>query len=275
MVKKALKFDEVGYWSELKLDIIKAYATEYSKIISKQNIRHIYIDAFAGAGIHKSKTSGTYIAGSPTQALAVTPPFKEYHFIELDTRKVGHLKKLLSDKPNVFVYSGDCNQILLQDVFPKARWGDFKRGLCLLDPYGLHLNWKVIETAGRMKSIEIFLNFPVADMNRNVFWHNPQGVGENDIERINAYWGDDSWRQAAYTTKNDLFGHQEKEINRVIAGRFRQRLIDKAGFAYVSEPLPMRNSQRAVIYYLLFAAQKPVAKKIVDFIFKKYRLKGQ
>lgn len=36
MVKKFLEFDEVGYWSELKLDIIKAYATEYSKIISNK-----------------------------------------------------------------------------------------------------------------------------------------------------------------------------------------------------------------------------------------------
>ena len=43
----------------------------------------------------------------------------------------------------------------------------------MLDPYGLHLDWEVIETAGKMRSIEIFLNFPIMDMNRNALWRNP------------------------------------------------------------------------------------------------------
>lgn len=274
MSKKALKFDEVGYWSELKLDIVRDYATAYSKIISKQNLQHIYIDAFAGAGIHKSKTSGTYIAGSPTQALVVNPPFKEYHFIELDTNKVDHLKKLLGSKPNVFVYAGDCNQVLLKDIFPKAQWSDFRRALCLLDPYGLHLDWQVIQMAGKMKSIEIFLNFPIADMNRNVFWHKPDGVRESDIKRMNAFWGDDSWKDVVYTTKNDLFGYENKEVNHVIAESFRDRLKKVAGFKHVSHPLAMRNAHKAIIYYLFFASQKPVANQIVEYIFNKYSQKG-
>lgn len=162
----------------------------------------------------------------------------------------------------------------MQDVFPKARYEDFKRGLCLLDPYGLHLNWEVIETAGKMRSIEIFLNFPIADMNRNVFWRNPEGVRESDIERMNAFWGDESWRDVVYTTKNDLFGHQDKEVNHVIAESFKERLKKVAGFKHVSQPLAMKNSNNAIIYYLFFASQKPVAKKIVEYIFDKYSQKG-
>ncbi len=33
----------------------------------------------------------------------------------------------------------------------------------------------------------------------------------------------------------------------------------------------MRNSTKAVIYYLFFASQKPVAEKIIGDIFSKYR----
>jgi hypothetical protein len=44
-----------------------------------------------------------------------------------------------------------------------------------------------------------------------------------------------------------------------------------AGFQFVPEPLPMKNSTNAVVYYLFFASQKPVAQKIIDAIFKKYR----
>ena len=52
---------------------------------------------------------------------------------------------------------------------------------------------------------------------------------------------------------------------------FRERLRKVAGFQFVPEPLPMKNSTNAVVYYLFFASQKPVAQKIIDAIFKKYR----
>lgn len=275
MVKKrSLKFDEIGNWSEIKLEIIKAYAQEYSKIISAQkkiNLHHVYIDAFAGPGEHLSKTRRQIIPGSPLKALAIVPPFKEYFFIDLDDLKIEHLRKLSGERKDVHILHGDCNGILKKDVFPHVRWEKYRRGLCLLDPYGLHLNWEVVETAGKMKSIEIFLNFPVADMNRNVIWHNPDGVNDDDILRMNAFWGDESWKTIAYSTKKNLFGYKEKEPNIVIAEGFRKRLKSIAGFEYVPDPLPMRNRNNAIIYYLFFAAHKPVSTTIVDYIFKKYR----
>ena len=59
----------------------------------------------------------------------------------------------------------------------------------------------MIETAGKMRSIDMFLNFPVADINRNVLWRHPEGVDAADLKRMNEFWGDDSWREIAYTTK--------------------------------------------------------------------------
>jgi three-Cys-motif partner protein len=73
-----------------------------------------------------------------------------------------------------------------------------------------------------------------------------------------------------------LFGNlQAKTSNKAIAKAFRDRLKKVAGFAYVPDPVPMHNSKGAVIYYLFFASQKPVAKKIVTDIFNKYRDKGR
>jgi len=52
--------DEVGLWSEMKLEIVRDYAKEYSKILSKQpRFKHIYIDGFAGAGVHLSRTTAS------------------------------------------------------------------------------------------------------------------------------------------------------------------------------------------------------------------------
>jgi hypothetical protein len=63
-----------------------------------------------------------------------------------------------------------------------------------------------------------------------------------------------------------------KQSNKTIVDAFRERLRKVADFAFVPEPLPMRNSTRAVVYYLVFASQKPVAERIIYDIFKKYRL---
>jgi three-Cys-motif partner protein len=182
------------------------------------------------------------------------------------------LKKLATQRPeaNIRIYEGDCNSILLEKVFPKVRFEDYRRGLCLLDPYGLDLNWEVIQTAGHMKSIDMFLNFPVVAMNRNVLWRNPENVDPSDIERMNAYWGDESWRKIAYSKPN-LFDFEMKEDNETIALAFREHLQEVAKFKHVPKPLPMRNSKGAIVYYLFFASQQELAHNITEDIFDKYR----
>jgi three-Cys-motif partner protein len=272
-----MKYEEIGYWSEIKLDIVKKYAAAYSRILAAQkslSLQYIYIDAFAGAGMHLSKSTGEYVQGSPLNALLIKPPFKEYHLIDWDSKKVDSLKNLTAEYANVTIYAGDCNKLLLEKVFPRAKYEDYKRALCLLDPYGLHLNWDVMLTAGRMKSIEIFLNFPVMDMNMNVLWSDPSKVDPDQAARMTAFWGDESWRKAAYNTTGNLFGWEEKTDNESVAGAFRQRLNKVAGFSYVPEPIPMRNTKGAVVYYLFFASQNKTGEAIVTDIFNKYRNRG-
>jgi three-Cys-motif partner protein len=269
-----VKLDEIGYWSEVKLDIIKKYAQAYSTIINANpNIkRHLYIDGFAGAGVHISKSTKKYIPGSPFNALNIEPPFKEFHFIDLDGGRANLLRQLSADNPDVYVYEGDCNELLLKSIFPLAKYSDYKRALCLLDPYGLHLNWEVIYTAGQMKSVEIFLNFPVMDMNMNVLWKNPDGVNPTQIARMDAFWGDNTWRDAAYTKTQGLFNTiEEKASNEIIAKAFQNRLEKVAGFGYVPDAIPMRNSSGAILYYLFFASPNRIGAKIVKDIFDKYK----
>lgn len=100
-MKRPLQFDEIGYWTEIKLDIIKEYAKAYSTILSRQTkpaFEHIYIDAFAGAGMHLSRRTQEFVPGSPWNALNVRPFFKEYHLIDIDSEKVGRLRALLGSQ---------------------------------------------------------------------------------------------------------------------------------------------------------------------------------
>jgi len=274
-----MKFDEIGYWSEMKLEIIKKYASKYSLIIENQRkngicLEQIYIDAFAGGGFHIAKETREVVQGSPMVALKVEPPFRSLHFVDLDGDKADQLRGLTAGMPAVHVYHGDCNDILLTQILPHARYDDYKRALCLLDPYGLHLNWQVIKTAGEMGSVEVFLNFPVMDMNRNVLWANPSGVDPEDVTRMTNFWGDETWKDVAYDSRQDLFGHPEKQSNDVIAKAFQERLRSIAGFRFVPKPLAMKNSVGSIVYYLFFASPNRTGGKIVEEIFAKYKNRG-
>jgi three-Cys-motif partner protein len=270
--KKRLKLDEIGEWSELKLDILKKYAGAYCTILKARNLHPLYVDGFAGAGVHIRKRTGELVQGSPLNALEF--PFEELHLIDMDQAKVDSLKRHTAGMKHVHVHGGDANRILLNDVFPNIRYEDYQRALCILDPYGLHLNWQVIAEAAKKETIEIFLNFPTLDINRNVILWEPESASPEDIERMNAFWGDETWRDIAYSTTGNLFGWPEKQPNEVIAEAFRDRLQKVAGFKYVPEPVPMKNSTNAILYYLFFAAQKETAENIVVEILSKYRREG-
>jgi len=133
----------------------------------------------------------------------------------------------------------------------------------------------VVRSAGESGSIEVFLNFPIHDMNRNVLRRDPGSVDEQQRARMDAFWGDRTWDEAAYSKTPGLFGEiDEKTTNEELAAAFRDRLVQVAGFRYVPEPMPMRNNKGAVVYYLFFASPNKTGGKIVSEIFDKHRDRG-
>jgi three-Cys-motif partner protein len=203
--------------------------------------------------------------------LKTTPPFSEYHFIDSEKRRAAQLRKLAGDRKDVFIYSKDCNEILLKEVFPRAKYEDYRRALCLLDPYNINLTWGVIEAAGKTGSVEVFLNLMIMDINRNALRRNPDKSIQSKIAQLTRLWGDESWKDVGYDSTGNLFGEPEKVSNETFAEAFRERLQKKAGFKYVPKPMPMTTKNNSIIYYLYFASQKPVAANIVTDIFDKYR----
>lgn len=270
--------DEIGPWSEIKLEIIEKYGPAYTQAFSGKgrSLKKYYIDGFSGAGLHVSKATKAAVEGSPARALKVTPPFEGFYFVDLNKDKTDYLRQQCEGRAAVTIFTGDCNTHLTRDVLPKIKYELFTRALCLLDPYGMHLNWDVIHIAGQSRAIDMFLNFPIMDINRNALTRNPEKATPDSIERMNRFWGDDSWRKVAYVESRqaNLFGGPPdliKQHNEAIAAAFGERLRKVAGFAYVLEPLAMRNKNNAVLYYLFFAAASSTANKIVQDIFARYR----
>lgn len=268
------EFDEIGPWSEVKLEILRKYAQAYSTIMANQaGFSHFYVDGFAGPGVHLSRTTGEWVLGSPLNALNVHPPFHHYFLVDLDGERVTQLQEIIGLRDDVTPLQGDCTERLLNDVFPRIRYSRRERALCVLDPYGLHLDWRVVLTAGQSGTTDLFLNFPIMDMNQNVLLRNRDRIKPQQATRMTKFWGDESWRDLYIPSRQEsLFGEAsvEKSSNEAVVEAYRARLKTVAGFKEVPRPMAMRNSTNAVVYYLFFASQKNVAGHIVQDIFRRY-----
>ena len=275
MIALPFQFDKIGVWSELKLEIVEKYGVAYTNAFKNQKgLKKYYIDAFSGAGVHISKRDKTQIEGSPARALKVQPPFDGYYFIDIDADKTDFLRATFGNRSDVHIHTGDANHYLTSKLLPTIKYENYNRALCLLDPYGLHLDWEVICLAGKSRAVDMFLNFPVMDMNRNAIWKHSESVPQDGLDRMTRFWGDQSWKAAAYaeSAQGNFFGPEiVKQGNEEIVNAFKERLKKVAGFGFVPNPLPMRNSTNAVVYYLFMASHKAVASKIITDIFNKYR----
>lgn len=272
------EFDEVRYWSQIKLDLVQKYAAAYSRIINalkQPSFAPVFIDGISIPAVHMSRGPNTYVAGSPVNVLLIMPEFYRYYLIDIRAEKTSALQQMVAGNPKVTVFPGNCNEALSNKVFPHVQWNQYRRGLCLLDPYGLHLNWSTLEAAGKLKTLDVVFSLPVADINGNALWRNPAGMNRPDLEQLTRFWGDDSWSGGSTDSSKDSPGRPSKTNADAIAAAFRTRLQTVAGFKHVSEPLPMRGSKGTLSYYLFSAGQKPLADDILTGIFDTYRARGQ
>lgn len=269
-----MEFDEIGPWSEIKLDILAGYAAPYSRILRHNGFHHGYIDAFSGRGLHVRKSDKAEVLGSPLVALGVEPPFDEYHFIDLDGEKVEYLKQQVGARPDVRFYTEDCNTVLIESVLPCFSYEKRTRALCVLDPYKLTLDWRVVCAAGRSRAVEVFINFPIMHMNRNCKRRLSSQILPGELAAMDQFWGDRSWHDTMFrpSAQIGLFGDDEldKTDNRDLVDAYCERLREIAGFGFVASPLAMRNTKHAIVYYLLFAGPNRTGWKIVQDIYRKH-----
>jgi three-Cys-motif partner protein len=273
--------EAIGLWTEIKLQIIRECAAAYPTILKEQSWcrGYAYIDAFAGGGEFVAKEDQErLIPGSPMNALNVPNKFTEYHFIDIEKSKIERLKELTADRPekkSIHFYVGDANQVLCKKIVPKFPYSSFKQALCILDPYGVDIEWATIASLAPIKTMDVFINFPLMDINRNAALKKLETADPQQGSRLTKIWGDESWKQLAYDEQGGLFNASVliKKIrgNETLKQGFRERLKKKAGFSCVPDPILMTNTVGGPLYFLFFASQKQVAQNIAQYIFENYR----
>lgn len=268
-----------GDWTTEKLERVRKYLMAYTTLFNgnpkAQKLHTIYLDAFAGTGYRNSmhsqvegfqildgmeEDSQAFLDGSARIALEVEPPFKEYVFIEQDSKYAHELELLKAEfalkRGKISVENQDANNYLLNWA-NKTNW-DKSRAVVFLDPYGMDVKWPVIETLGRTKAIDLWILFPLGvAVNRLLTKAGPPPDGW--ARALTGIFGTDDWQDAFYPKQKilTLFGEQEIQHKEADFNKIGQYFVDrlKTVFTAVSpKPLALRNSKNNPLYLLCFAS---------------------
>jgi three-Cys-motif partner protein len=276
-----------GDWTEEKLERVRKYLSAYTIIFARnpraRMLTPIYVDAFAGTGYRTlsypaaeadvplpellEHDNQTFLKGSARIALEVDPPFKQYIFIERDAQRAHELESLRAEFPQhsskIQIITADANTYLMQWC-AQTDWR-LKRAVIFLDPYGMQVEWPLIEAIGRTKAIDLWILFPLGvAVNRLLTKSGPPPKAW--AQALTRLFGSDEWSNAFYPSQKvlTLFGEEDLQTKRAdyekISVFFVERL--KTVFTAVAEnPLPLLNSRNNPLYLLCFASGNPVGSR--------------
>ena len=293
MVRAEQRFG--GDWTQEKLMRVRKYLFAYTAALKNTPFTLIYIDAFAGTGYREIKAADenpglmfpgqvegdveAFHAGSARIALETEPPFADYYFIEQDAQKCRELRTLKRDFPekasSIHILNEDANTAI-ERICNFCLQSRNVRGVLFLDPFGMNVPWRTIETVARTKAIDMWYLFPLG-VGANRLLRRDGNIPLGWQKRLDDIFGEPDWRDIFYKTEitPSLFGNEEIVTK---AGSFKQiadYLVTRLQSVFpgvVDKPLPLYNSRNNPLYLLCFAAGNergaPIAVKIAKHILK-------
>jgi three-Cys-motif partner protein len=276
-----MPFDDFGGdWTAEKLERVRKYLAAYTVIFAHnpkaQKLISIYVDAFAGTGYRTKPPqldeqtrlfeelaepeAEAFLKGSAHIALEVEPPFKRYIFIERDAKRASELEKLKKQFPEkatrVTIVREDANTYL-KGWCDRTDWRAC-RAVMFLDPYGMQVDWSLIEAIARTEAVDLWILFPLG-VAVNRLLTRAELPPQKWAEALTRILGTDEWRDAFYSlqVEETLFGNQQVRTKEADFGKIGEYFVArlKTIFAAVAtNPLPLRNSRNTPLYLLCFAA---------------------
>lgn len=251
-----------GTWTTEKLDYVRRYIYMFeTSMRGKPWRRRSYIDLYAGTGKYRTEENGEIHLGSTLLALTTEYPFTHYYFAENDPDNLKALKqRCQSVTSRIKFYEGDANQQVNEIVkeilaVDKQRIPDqwSSLNLAFLDPDGLELEWKTIETLAKVNKMDLIVYYSQWGLNLNLK-KCYQAKGQTTIDK---FFGDDEWRRIfeKWKLKDSIAG-----IHRDLIDYYKSKLhalgyVDVVEPETGVEPLMRTSKTKSPLYRLLFASK--------------------
>lgn len=272
-----------GDWTTEKLERLRKYLAAYTTIFSRnpraQKLTSIYVDAFAGTGYRSrprqpqaeslplseftAPDTDAFLKGSARIALEIEPAFKHYLFIEQDPERAQELEQLKAEFPGkaarVRIVLADANRYLTQWC-ANTDWR-LNRAVVFLDPYGMQVEWPLIQAIAKTRAIDLWLLFPLG-MAVNRLLTKAEPPPDEWARILTRIFGTGDWQSAFYPQQKvqTLFGEEDlksKQADFDQIGQFFVERLKTVFTAVADNPLPLLNSRNVPLYLLCFASGNP------------------
>jgi three-Cys-motif partner protein len=263
--------------TERKLNAVVSYLDSFLTVVSKQNFKTVYVDAFAGSGTNPIEPVGSLFQdtqdaddirlGSALRALKLDRRFSGYWFIDNSQSKLAELKKRIVDEgaslENVEFIAGDANEVLIKRC--QILQGPEVRAVVFLDPFGNQVGWNLLQSLAETKHVDLLYLFPSMLGVYRQIGNDGARMTPEQIASLNHIFGPNDWKSAFISqhVDSDLFG--DKEVQKKVADvnsitKFMIDCLDKV-FAGGANPnwLPLGRGG-AHWYSLLFTMANPSQK---------------
>ena len=218
-----------------------------------------------------ARSAAEYAKGSAVRALEVEPGFDKFLFIERDADRAAELGRLMEQFPgkNIQIVNSDANSALT-DWINATEWLQ-NRAVVFLDPFGMQVEWKLIESLARTQAIDLWILFPLFAVNRMLVRNGEPPEGWRT--KLTKVFGTSDWEPAFYTrTKSLIIEGLEITEKSADIGRISEFFLSqlKRLFPAVARPLVLTNSRGAPLFLFCFAAANkkgaPTALRIAEHV---------
>jgi three-Cys-motif partner protein len=250
-----------GKWTTAKIDYLQRYIDLFeTSMRNKPWCARCYLDLYSGVGKYQVEGFNGFYLSSALVALTTKHPFTHYFFADKSQENIDILTKRCDAISNINkkFYIGDANsrvQEIVKEIKSieqsrsKTQWAALN--LAFLDPDGLELEWKTIETLASVNKMDLIIYYSQSGLTRN-FENCINLDTETDIDR---FFGDNEWRSIYKASRQG----KTSGLHRKLIDYYKQKLatlgyIDVKDVEDGAEPL-MKNSKEAPLYRLIFASK--------------------
>lgn len=259
-----LAIPEVGSWAKDKYSLVGRYCDVFTASMKNKWSNLVYIDLFSGSGYSKIKDTKQIIYGSPLISLSIPNKFSKYIFCENDENLSKSLsKRIIRDFPNndIKIIQGNSNDVvdnILNEIPPYSK-NNGVLTFCFADPFSLDLDFKTIESLGKLKIDFLILLALHMDANRNY-----RNYLEEENNKIELFLGDKNWRRA-FIEKNIT---DNESFVKFLANKYKQNM-ERLGYNVTETFQQIRSAKKNLpLYYLAFFSKNNMGDKFWKEVIK-------
>lgn len=254
-----------GPWAVTKHEVIKDYCNMLTVSMGRRDkFKEInYIELYSGPGIYFNRETGREAHGSPL--VAIEHDFDNVFLNDISKDSIEALRKRTAGfKGNIVFFTQDANSVA-RNINEKLIYRSIS--FCFLDPDNMgDLRFSAVEDISKGRRVDLLVNFPYIDYRRSVHLSK---------SKFDDFFGTKEWRNIEDRHSSKDLAFRANALVELYMDQLQSIGYSRPHGKYQAKNyIPIHNTKRGLLYYLLYACKDQLGYKFCSEL-KKYAISQQ